>query len=61
MGTQKDQSPYFEELNRQEPNAVTYAAMKEAEQMDTSGKSYVRVNDLISALEKSDKEYAVPE
>ena len=61
MGTQKDQSPYSEELNRQEPNAVTYAAMEEAEQMDTSGKSYVRVNDLISALEKSDKEYAVPE
>lgn len=52
MGTQKDQSPYFEELNRQEPNAVTYAAMEEAEQMDKPGKSYVRVNDLISALEK---------
>ena len=51
VGTQKDQSPYFEDLNRQEPNAVTYAAMEEAEQMDTTGKSYVKAKDLISALE----------
>ena len=39
-------------LAPEEPNAVTYAAMEEAEQTDTSGKSYVRVNDLVSALEK---------
>lgn len=38
-------------LAPEEPNAVTYAAMDEAEQMDTSGKSYVRAKDLISALE----------
>lgn len=41
-------------LAPKEPNAVTYAAMEEAEQMGTVVNSHESVKDLMAALEEQD-------